>query len=257
MLPILNIGSLAIRTPALALLAGLWFGLEAAERAGRKRRIDGDKMFNLGFYTLIAGVLGARLGFVVTHLSLYTDITPITRLFTSIFALAPGTESPLIGLVAALAVAGYLVHRWQIDPLDAADAFAPGLAVMVVGVGIGNLLSGDYYGIPTRLPWGVNLWGAIRHPTQIYLTLAAAGTWYGLRRLDAGKRKKDRPERGLLVQIFALAMGAAVLLIEPLRADSPVIVAGVRTMQVAALLGIVGALARFAARAPAQDPKTA
>ena len=255
MLPVLNIGSLAIRTPALGLLAGLWFGLEVAERAARKRGIDGDKMFNIGFYTLLAGVLGARLGFVVTHLGLYADIRPITRLLTSIFALAPGTESPLIGLVAALAVAYFLLRRWNIDQLDAGDAFAPGLAVMIVGIGIANLLSGDYYGIPTRLPWGINLWGATRHPTQIYLVLVAAGTWYMLYRLDAGKRKKDRPKQGILVQVFALIMGVAVLLLEPLRADSPVILAGVRSVQVAALLGILGALAGFAIRAPVEDPE--
>jgi prolipoprotein diacylglyceryltransferase len=123
----------------------------------------------------------------------------------------------------------------------------------MIGFGVANLFSGDYYGIPTRLPWGVDLWGALRHPTQIYLTLAALGTWLALRRLDANKHL----QRGMLIQVFALLMGVSVLLIEPLRADSPVIAAGIRTMQVAALIAIVGALAGFAARAPVEEPEAA
>ena len=38
---------------------------------------------------------------------------------------------------------------------------------------LGLLLSGEAFGAPTSLPWGVPLFGAVRHPTQIYLALAA------------------------------------------------------------------------------------
>jgi hypothetical protein len=49
-------------------------------------------------------------------------------------------------------------------------------------------------------------------------------------------------------------LSLAVLLIEPLRADSPVLIAGVRTLQVIALGVLVAALAGFAWRAPAAQP---
>ncbi|KPV54953.1 hypothetical protein SE17_00645 [Kouleothrix aurantiaca] len=35
------------------------------------------------------------------------------------------------------------------------------------------LLSGEAFGLPTSMPWGVPLFGTIRHPTQIYFALTA------------------------------------------------------------------------------------
>ena len=104
MLPLLQIGGLTIRTPGLALLAGLWIGLEVASREGIRRGIDGEKLYSLGFYALIAGILGARFGFVLLNLDLYTGITPWTRALLSVFALAPGTESPWAGVLVAVGV---------------------------------------------------------------------------------------------------------------------------------------------------------
>ncbi len=270
MLPLLQIGSLTIRTPGLALLAGLWIGLEVASREGVRRGIDGDKIYNLGFYTLIAGILGARLGFVLLNLDLYTGITPWARALLSVFALATGTENPWIGVLAAVGTAAFLVRRWKLPPLAILDSFAPAFAILGIGIGLANLLSGDYYGIETTLPWGINLWGSKRQPTQIYFIVACIAILIVLWRLrpmpsPAGKRsgkakrsaresaQNDRPE-GFPLQIFLIMFGFATLLIEPLRADSPVIGPGIRLWEVIGLTGAALSLVGFAIRAPEELP---
>ncbi len=269
MLPLLQIGSLTLRTPGLALLAGLWIGLEVSARAGVRRGIREDHIYNLGFYSLLAGVLGARLGYVLLHLDLYTGIAPWWRALLAVFALSPGTENALIGLAALLALAAWLIRRWEIPLLPLLDALAPGAAVLAIGIGLANLLSGDWYGIETALPWGIPLWGARRHPTQIYFLITAAGVLVILLHLErrafpvrqpgkhtgrSRQRGRDAVSRayapGTMAQVTMLLLSLAVLLIEPLRADSPVMADGVRVPQVVALVGLGAALASFAIRAP-------
>jgi phosphatidylglycerol:prolipoprotein diacylglycerol transferase len=238
----------------LALLAGLWLGLEVASRVGAARGIDGDRIYNLGFATVVAGILGARMGFVLANLSLYTGITPWTRALLSVFALAPGTEIAWIGVLAALIAAAQLIRRWQLPPLPLADSFAPGIVVFVAGIGLANLLSGDAYGSETSLLWGIPLWGAMRHPTQILTILAALMTLAVLWRTGGLPVIAERgigarmPGHHALVTVISL--GFSMLLIEPLRADSPVIFGNIRVWQVVALVGLVSSMAIFALRAP-------
>lgn len=253
MLPLLQIGGLTIRTPGLALLAGLWIGLEVASREGIRRGIDGDKIYNLGFNTLIAGILGARFGFVLLNLDLYIGITPWTRALLSVFALAPGTESPWVGMLVAVGTAAFLTRRWKLSALALLDSFAPAFAILGIGIGLANLLSGDYFGIETALPGGIDLWGAKRHPTQIYFTAACIVMLIVLWRLRDDPGDKVRPE-GFSIQIFLIMFGLAVLLIEPLRADSPVIGSGIRLWEIIGLAGLALSLVGFAIRAPTQLP---
>lgn len=269
MLPVVQIAGLTLRTPGLAFLAGLWIGLEVSSREGMRRGISGDRLYNVAFYSLIAGVLGARLAFVITHLNLYTSITPFMRMVLSIVALAPGTEIGWAGVLVGLGVAAYFTRRWNLAPLDLADALAPGVAILAIGVGLANLLSGEMYGVETQLPWGIPMWGSIRHPTQIYFMLVAGGALFAALRLRSsepvrskrsGKAKKHRKEgtaqrdypAGFVMQIVLIVLSAGMLLIEPLRADSPVIGDGIRVWLIVSVAVITAMMGVFAFRAPAR-----
>jgi len=247
MLPILQIGPLTLRTPGLALLAGLWFGLEVASRFGKQRGLPEDKLYNVGFNSLFVGILGARLGYVFSHMGVYSSIQPLQRALLSVVAPVPGTEIGLVGLVLGILTAAYLIRRWKLPALDVLDSFSPAVSVIVIAVGLSNLLGGDLYGVESNLPWAIPLWGASRHPTQIYLMLAGAASLVTIWRLEKAQQTLSA---GILVQITALIIGCAILLIEPLRADSPVIFKTIRTWQIGALAMIVTALLGFAWQAP-------
>ena len=61
-------------------------------------------------------------------------------------------------------------RAWRIASL--LDALTPGFIVLAGGLALADLASGDAYGSPSSLPWAIELWGAARHPTQIYQLIA-------------------------------------------------------------------------------------
>ena len=124
-------------------------------------------LLNLIIYGLIAGLVGARLLYALEHVNAYLA-SPI-----SLFALGGSAVDGWGGLLVGIVVA-ILYGRAQHLPLRLTlDALAPGLAVFMIAVGLANFLSGDGYGSPLRAPWAIHLWGAYRHPTQIYEVLLA------------------------------------------------------------------------------------
>ena len=48
------------------------------------------------------------------------------------------------------------------------NALTPSLSAFPVSVGVAHLSSGDAFGTPASMPWAIELWGARRHPTQVY-----------------------------------------------------------------------------------------
>ena len=120
MLPVLSFSGVSVRTYPLALLlaagVGLWLSAREAQRLG----LDGDRVYNLGFYALLATVLGARLAYVLNHWAAYRD-TPFSALSLSPAALAwPG--GVLIGGIVAVVYWRYC--KFPAGPV--LDAIAPG-----------------------------------------------------------------------------------------------------------------------------------
>jgi prolipoprotein diacylglyceryltransferase len=114
------------------------------------------------------------------------------------------------------------------------DALTPGLIVLAGGQALADLASGDSYGSPATLPWSIELWGAARHPTQVYQLLAVIAIgWIVLR----GDRGFDGRRFGLFSALYAVSR----LIIEAFRGDSAVI-NGVRTAQVWSLIALVAAV---------------
>jgi phosphatidylglycerol:prolipoprotein diacylglycerol transferase len=135
-------------------------------------------------------------------------------------------------------LAAYLWCRHNsLDALRLADSAALTLPAVQVIASVGLLLSGEAFGMPTSLPWGVPLFGAVRHPTQIYFALAALGSLLLLWRLS----QRPLPLGALWMSYLGL-QGLTSLLIEALRADSLVLPGGIRAAQVFGLALLLYAL---------------
>jgi phosphatidylglycerol---prolipoprotein diacylglyceryl transferase len=233
MFPIINIGPAAVQTPGLILLAGLWLGATLAERHGSRCGVDPGKLNNLIFLALISGVIGGRLLYVLQHPQAFAS-SP-----ASILSLNPG----LFDLTGALAVAGLaaLVYgsRAGMAFWPTLDSLTSLFAVLAVALAFANLASGEGFGAPTSVPWAIYLWGANRHPSQVYEMLAAllilALIWPVF--------KQDLFNRPGTRFLFFLALSAAArLFLEAFRGDSTLLLNGVRTAQVAAWLVLALAL---------------
>jgi phosphatidylglycerol:prolipoprotein diacylglycerol transferase len=228
MLPILQLGPLAIPTYPLALLLAVWAGLAVAAWAARRMGLDGDHIYNAGLYGLVAGLVAARLGHVIAYWSAYrTQLLEIFGFNARAFLLWPG-------VVAGIAVAGWYLYRHRLPLAKVLDAFAPGVLVGIAIADVGALLAGVNPGAAANLPWAVNLWGVARHPSQAYEALAALAVaglvlWMIVR--------GSRPGAAALVALAGY--GFSRWLLEPFRAESATILGGVRLAQV---LGLAVAL---------------
>jgi len=61
MFPFLRIGPFLIQMSGLALLAGLWVGTTLIEKEALHLKLNATAILNMIFYTLIGGLIGARL----------------------------------------------------------------------------------------------------------------------------------------------------------------------------------------------------
>jgi phosphatidylglycerol:prolipoprotein diacylglycerol transferase len=231
MLPTVSIGPVTLPVAPLLTIASFWIGLSLAAHAGKRFGIEEDVAFNAGFFGAAAGLIGARLVYVVQYWSFYQDrLGEIVSL--NLNTLAP-FEGVLIGLLAAV----IYLQRKQVPGAAFLDASAPGLAAFACGLSLASLADGTAFGEPAQLPWAIDLWDARRHPTQIYDFALSIGILYVVWRL-----LRSGPPTGRTFGAFVALMAASRLLTEGFRGDSALIEGGWRAMQLVWLAVLLAAL---------------
>lgn len=231
MFPSLQLGPLNLQMPPLALLLAFWLGLNLAERLAPRHGVSPNSLYNLVFTALVSGILGARLGFIARNPAAFGN--PWDAL-----SLNPGLLDLWSGFGVALIAAIIYAQRNKMTMWPTLDALTPLFAMTMLGLGLSRLASGQAFGMETSLPWGIALWGATRHPTQVYEILAALATLILLApKLAASTRS------GVLFARFAAVTAGWNLFILAFRGDSALLPGGLRAEQVAAWLVLAASLA--------------
>lgn len=234
MLPVLQIGPLALPLPGLLILAGIWLGLSLAEVNAHRWGVKSSDLYNLSYLSLISGLLGARLGMALRFPEAF-QANP-----ASLISLNPDLLDLTAGILTAILVGLVFGQRKRLAFWATLDALTPALAVLMTAIGLSHLAAGSAFGAPSDLPWAIELWGAARHPSQVYESLAA-----GMILLLAwpGRNWLASPTPGVYFLRFASLSAAARLFLEAFRGDSQLILGGLRSAQVAAWLVLAGCLA--------------
>lgn len=235
MLPTLLLGSVAIPTYPFFLLLALWAGMWLAALQARRLGLDGDHVYNAGLYGLLAGVIGARLWFVLSHWNNYAGD------LSQALSLSRNALSPLEGVIIAGLVVLIYVQRQNVPLAVFLDALAPGLVAALVITHIGAFLGGEALGAPAAVPWAVEMGGTLRHPIQLYE--AALGLVIGII-LYVGRGW--RPWPGFYFWLVVALYSLGRLLLEIFRAQPALLGAGILTVQVAALAVLVVTLSVMA-----------
>ncbi len=231
MSPYLSLFGFTLQAYPLLLLLAVWAGLWLSARQARLLGLDGDHVYNMGFYALLATLLGARLAYVLGHWSAYrgallSALSPTTTAFS-------WPEGIVIG---GLVIMIYWL-RYRLPVGITLDAIAPGLALALSLERLGAFLDGRNFGEPTTLPWGVTMWGEVRHPVQLYemaaLLVILGILWW---------RRKRRPFDGYSFVLFVALYAGSRLFLEAFRADAALMSGGLRAVQVAALVVMLGAV---------------
>jgi phosphatidylglycerol:prolipoprotein diacylglycerol transferase len=206
----------------ILVVVAIWAGLYLAEKRSARHGINNDDLNNIVFFPLIGFLLGGRLLFAFENLSAFAQSPQ------SLISLNLDLFDPFGGLAVAIIVALVYGQRRKLALWSTLDALTPVFAVFAVGLGLAHLASGSAFGKETTLPWGIKLWGAVRHPSQIYETLASllilGLLWF---------QKADvRP--GLHFLRFAALTSGTRLFLEAFRGDSTLVFGGLRLAQVIA-----------------------
>jgi phosphatidylglycerol---prolipoprotein diacylglyceryl transferase len=172
MYPVLiRFGPFTIHTYGFLLATAFLTALCLAVSQARKRGIAYDKIVDQAFYTLVAGLAGSRLFFVATNWPYYAahplDIVKIW-------------EGGLVfygGVLLALPTAVWLAKKEALPLWEAADIWAPSIALGHAIGRLGCFCAGCCYGKPAEgLPWAVifrnqdslAVKGIPLHPAQLY-----------------------------------------------------------------------------------------
>ena len=224
MFPIVKLGPLAIQTPGLFLLAGLWIATSLVEKDAGRKGLPVDKVSSMLLWSLVAGIIGARIWYAVRFLDVYLQ-NPL-----SLVSLNPATLAPAEGVLTGLLVAFIYGQRKQLPLWPTLDAITPGLAMMALALAFSHLASGDAFGAPTSVPWGIELWGTKRHPSQVYAILLHAGILFLVMRVSKGGLS---PGVAFLGWVALSSFGR--LFLEAFRGDSQIWLNSVRSAQVISL----------------------
>lgn len=214
----------------ILVLAALWVGLALAEKRTERHHVSKESLNNLVFFSLMAYLAGGRLIYALLHLPAFVQ-SP-----SSLISLNLDLFDPLAGLLMAVAAGWMYASRHNLHIRSTLDALTPFAAALAVGVALSHLAAGTAFGRPTDSPWGVELWGAVRHPSQIYQLAASllifCLIWF----------RKTLSPPGMLFLIFTALTAAARLFLEGFRGDSTLVMGGWRVAQVIAWIVLATAL---------------
>src|ERR1044072_4569087 len=169
-----SLGPITVYTYGVLLAASSLLGLQFAIARARRWGLDANRVLDLGIYIIIAALVGAKLLLVITDFDQF-KASPADRLS---IARSGGLFSG--GLITAIAVAFWYIHRHALPFWTTCDAFAPAIALGHVTGRLGCFAAGCCYGKSTNVPWAVVFTdpaaaanvgtplGIPLHPTQLY-----------------------------------------------------------------------------------------
>ena len=160
----------------LILAVGVLVGVSVAEHRWRSRGYPKDGIYDISFWVVIWGVIGARLYHVVTDYELF-EHDP-WRAF-QIWRGGLGIWGAVIGGAIAVIV---ITRRRHLPTLVVMDCMAPGI-VLAQAIGRwGNYFNQELFGKPSTLPWALEIAPSHRpvgyvqyatfQPTFLYESLA-------------------------------------------------------------------------------------
>ena len=234
-----SIGSFEIKWYGLLIATGFLLAVIYAMVMCKKMNINRSRLLDTIIVGLIAGVIGARLYYVIFYPGDKFIKDPI-----SIFYIHEGGLGIYGGIIGALLVGGLFAKFRKQNVLAVLDI---GVLGFLIGQAIGrwgNFMNVEAYGGPTDLPWrmGIEVGGEYMevHPTFLYESL-----WnlVGFCLLVWLLRKGIRTFDGMYFLLYVAWYGLGRGWIEGLRTDSLYFFStGIRTSQMVALLSCVVAV---------------
>ncbi len=234
MLPVIRLFGLTVATGPLLSLIAFWIGEEVGGRTmerlahspeGRRWR---NAFGSASLVALLTGVIAARLGYAFSNVTLYTGEAGL------LFSLRPENLATIPGLLAGFLALLIVLRRNSVPSVIVIDAVAIAGSAALALLAIRDYLIGIGYGMP--VPWWISTNVTWRHPVQLYeaalLFLLTFILWFTL----------PSAQPGQTFWRFVLGYSVSQLIVDAVRGDSWLVLAGIRGTQVVALAGVLVAV---------------
>ena len=152
---------LTVKSYGTMMVIGFLAAVYVMQRLSRRSGLDPVLITNAALYSLVAGVVGARIFFVIHYRDEFDS-------FLSVFALWRGGLEFLGGVVLAIVFLVFYLRKVRQPVCRALDVMAVGLMLALAFGRIGCFLNGCCYGKPADLPWAVRFpYGSFAYESQI------------------------------------------------------------------------------------------
>lgn len=252
----LEIGPLTIHFYALWIILGIILAGVWTSRRLTKRGAERGVVFDFVVWSVLLGIIGARLYHVVTHWGDYFvpgkawwnpfEQDAIWNIWDGGIAIFGALLGGALGVLVASRLTG-------VRFLSFADALVPGLMLAQAVGRLGNYFNHELFGGPTTLPWGLEIEstngafpiglpeGTLFHPTFLY---EIVWNLLGIVILLAIERRWQF-RWGRFFALYLVWYGIGRALIESMRVDPSLVFLGMRTNVLAAILAAVLGLIIF------------
>jgi phosphatidylglycerol:prolipoprotein diacylglycerol transferase len=237
---LLDLGLIQIRWYSALILLGLTLASILSMKETKKKGMSNDLLLDVIFYTVIIGLLGARIYYVLFNLDYYMSYP------SEILQVWNGGLAIHGGIIAGLIFLKWFTKKKKYNFLLLLDIFVVGL-ILAQAIGRwGNFFNGEAFGrivsleflkslhLPNFIIKGMYIDGAYREPTFLYESILC---FVGFIILLCLRRIKSL-KTGCLTSFYLIWYGTIRLIIESLRSDSLML----GTIKIAQLVSIIAIL---------------
>ena len=211
---------------ATGMILGTLIAIKEAKRVGIKE----DYILDLAIIAIPAGLLCARLYYVLFNWGYYSNNPSQILNFR-------GGGMAIHGALIGGVLAGYIFSRYKkLDFFKLADTVMLGMPLAQSIGRWGNFINQEAHGGPTNLPWGIMVNGVKVHPTFLYESIWDFGIFVFLWIF-----RKKKSYEGQIIVLYAILYSLGRFFIEGLRTDS-LMIGPFRMAQVISLVGIIGGI---------------
>lgn len=244
---IVNLFGISIRWYSVLILCGIMLAFFLANKESKKFNLPDEFIFDMGFWVVIFGILGARIYYVIFNFSNYSDnLLDIFKVWEGGLAIHGGIIFGLITLLIYCKIK-------RVKPLRITDIVVPSLIIAQAIGRWGNFFNSEAHGpvttlanlkslfIPNFIINGMYIDGVYYHPTFLYESLWCI---LGFIILLLVRRFYKYLKSGQLTCVYLVWYGIGRLLIESLRTDS-LMIGSFKVAQLVSLFMIVIGLVFF------------
>jgi phosphatidylglycerol:prolipoprotein diacylglycerol transferase len=218
---------LSIRWYGILIAGGMLLATVVLYTRAPKHHIDPEKMVDLALIVIPIAVIGSRLYYVLSNWSNYQGD------FFKIIDIRAGGLAIHGGLIFGVLTGIVLCKIWDIRPLNLLDLGLPAVALAQSIGRWGNYFNQEAYGVPTTLPWAINIDGVMVHPTFLYESI-----WCFLLFLVLVFIDNRRAFEGQIFLLYGILYSFERFFVEGLRTDS-LMIGDFRTAQVVSVIVFV------------------